>query len=64
MADAVFRPRLPSPCGQGLPDADRPVAALIAHSITIGLYPIVQFFFKKSYRRIRKDLPFFDVDSI
>ncbi len=37
---------------------------LIAHSITIGLYPIVQFFFKKSYRRIRKDLPFFDVDSM
>jgi ubiquinone/menaquinone biosynthesis C-methylase UbiE/uncharacterized protein YbaR (Trm112 family) len=37
---------------------------LIAHSIVIGLYPIVQFFFKKCYRRIRKDLPFFDVDSM
>jgi ubiquinone/menaquinone biosynthesis C-methylase UbiE/uncharacterized protein YbaR (Trm112 family) len=36
----------------------------IAHSITGGFYPIVQFFFKKSYRRIRKDLPFFDVDSM
>ena len=36
----------------------------IAHSIVIGLYPIVQFFFKKCYRRIRKDLPFFDVDSM
>jgi ubiquinone/menaquinone biosynthesis C-methylase UbiE/uncharacterized protein YbaR (Trm112 family) len=37
---------------------------LIAHSIVIGLYPIVQFFFKKCYRRIRRDLPFFDVDSM
>ena len=37
---------------------------LISHSIVIGLYPIVQFFFKKCYRRIRKDLPFFDVDSM
>ncbi len=37
---------------------------LISHSIVIGLYPIVQFFFKKSYRRIRKDLPFFDVDNM
>ena len=37
---------------------------LIAHSIVIGLYPIVQFFFIKCYHRIRKDLPFFDVDSM
>ncbi len=37
---------------------------LIAHSMTIAFYPIVQFFFKKCYRRIRKDLPFFDVDSM
>ena len=37
---------------------------LISHSIVIGLYPIVQFFFKKCYRRIRKDLPFFDVDRM
>jgi ubiquinone/menaquinone biosynthesis C-methylase UbiE/uncharacterized protein YbaR (Trm112 family) len=37
---------------------------LIAQSIVIGFYPIVQFFFKKCYRRIRKDLPFFDVDRM
>jgi ubiquinone/menaquinone biosynthesis C-methylase UbiE/uncharacterized protein YbaR (Trm112 family) len=37
---------------------------LIAHSIVIGFYPIVQFFFKKCYRRIGRDLPFFDVDSM
>ena len=40
------------------------VLKLIATSIVVGLYPIVQFFFKKGYRRIRKDLPFFDVDSM
>jgi len=37
---------------------------LLAHSIVIGFYPIVQFFFKKSYRRIGRDLPFFDVDRM
>lgn len=37
---------------------------LIAHSIVIGFYPIVQFFFKKSYRRIGRDLPFFRVDQM
>jgi ubiquinone/menaquinone biosynthesis C-methylase UbiE/uncharacterized protein YbaR (Trm112 family) len=37
---------------------------LIAHSIVIGFYPIVQFFFKKGYRRIGRDLPFFRVDSM
>src|SRR5262249_42396340 len=36
----------------------------IAHAIVIGLYPIVQFFFKKCYRRIGRDLPFFRVDSM
>jgi len=36
----------------------------VAYSIVIGLYPIVEFFFFKSYRRIRKDLPFFDVDRM
>ncbi len=37
---------------------------LLATSIVIGFYPIVQFFFKKCYRRIGRDLPFFDVDSM
>jgi hypothetical protein len=37
---------------------------LIAHSMVIGFYPIVQFFFKKSYRRIGRDLPFFRVDAM
>jgi hypothetical protein len=37
---------------------------LIAHSMVIGFYPIVQFFFKKGYRRIGRDLPFFRVDSM
>jgi ubiquinone/menaquinone biosynthesis C-methylase UbiE/uncharacterized protein YbaR (Trm112 family) len=37
---------------------------LIASSIVIGFYPIVQFFFKKCYRRIGRDLPFFRVDSM
>jgi ubiquinone/menaquinone biosynthesis C-methylase UbiE/uncharacterized protein YbaR (Trm112 family) len=36
----------------------------IARAMVIGFYPIVQFFFKKSYRRIGKDLPFFRVDSM
>src|SRR5437867_1570103 len=36
----------------------------IAHSIVIGFYPIVQFFFKKCYRRIGRDLPFFRVDNM
>ena len=30
----------------------------------LGFYPIVQFFFKKGYRRIGKDLPFFRVDDM
>jgi uncharacterized protein YbaR (Trm112 family) len=36
----------------------------IAHGIVVGFYPIVQFFFKKCYRRIGRDLPFFRVDSM
>jgi SAM-dependent methyltransferase len=36
----------------------------LAHALVIAFYPIVEFFFKKSYRRIRKDLPFFDVDRM
>lgn len=31
----------------------------VAHGIVIGLFPIVQFFFWKCYRRIGRDLPFF-----
>ncbi len=37
---------------------------VLAHSIVIGFYPIVQFFFKKGYRRIGRDLPFFRVDAM
>jgi ubiquinone/menaquinone biosynthesis C-methylase UbiE/uncharacterized protein YbaR (Trm112 family) len=37
---------------------------LIAHSIVVGFYPVVQFFFKKSYRRIGRDLPFFRADEM
>jgi ubiquinone/menaquinone biosynthesis C-methylase UbiE/uncharacterized protein YbaR (Trm112 family) len=37
---------------------------VIAHSMVLAFYPIVQFFFKKSYRRIGRDLPFFRVDSM
>ncbi len=37
---------------------------LIAHSMVVGFYPIVQFFFKKGYRRIGRDLPFFRVDAM
>jgi len=36
----------------------------IAHAIVIGFFPIVQFFFWKSYRRIGRDLPFFRVGSM
>jgi hypothetical protein len=36
----------------------------VAHSIVITLYPIVQFFFWKSYRCIGRDLPFFRVDQM
>jgi SAM-dependent methyltransferase len=36
----------------------------IAHSIVIGLYPIVQFFFWKCYRRIGRDLPFFRIGDM
>lgn len=37
---------------------------LIAHAMVLGFYPIVEFFFKKGYRRIGRDLPFFRVDSM
>ncbi len=37
---------------------------LVAYSIVVGFYPIVEFFFFKSYRRIHRDLPFFDVDRV
>jgi ubiquinone/menaquinone biosynthesis C-methylase UbiE/uncharacterized protein YbaR (Trm112 family) len=37
---------------------------LISHAMVIGFYPVVQFFFKKGYRRIGKDLPFFRVDEM
>jgi uncharacterized protein YbaR (Trm112 family)/SAM-dependent methyltransferase len=36
----------------------------MAHAMIITFYPIVQFLFKRSYRRIGKDLPFFRVDSM
>jgi SAM-dependent methyltransferase len=36
----------------------------IAHGIVIGLYPIVQFFFWKCYRRIGRDLPFFRINTM
>jgi ubiquinone/menaquinone biosynthesis C-methylase UbiE/uncharacterized protein YbaR (Trm112 family) len=36
----------------------------IAHAIVIGFFPIVQFFFWKSYRRIGRDLPFFRVGKM
>lgn len=36
----------------------------ISHSIVLGGYPIVQFFFWKGYRRIGRDLPFFRVDQM
>ncbi len=36
----------------------------IAHAMVVTFYPIVQFLFKKSYRRIGRDLPFFRVDSM
>jgi SAM-dependent methyltransferase/uncharacterized protein YbaR (Trm112 family) len=36
----------------------------VAYSIVIGFYPIVEFFFFKSYRRIGRDLPFFRVDGM
>jgi uncharacterized protein YbaR (Trm112 family) len=39
------------------------VLRFIAHAIVILFYPIVQFFFWKSYRRIGRDLPFFRVGS-
>jgi ubiquinone/menaquinone biosynthesis C-methylase UbiE/uncharacterized protein YbaR (Trm112 family) len=37
---------------------------LIAHSIVIVYYPIAQFCFWKSYRRIGRDLPFFRVEAM
>ncbi|HZZ79208.1 MAG TPA: methyltransferase domain-containing protein [Gemmataceae bacterium] len=36
----------------------------IAHGIVLGGYPIVQFFFWKSYRRIGRDLPFFEISKM
>ena len=36
----------------------------ISHGICASMYPIVQFFFWKSYRRIGRDLPFFDIKSM
>ena len=36
----------------------------VAYSMVIGFYPIVEFFFKKCYRRIGRDLPFFRVDGM
>jgi SAM-dependent methyltransferase len=36
----------------------------LAHAIVIGLYPIVQFFFWKCYRRIGRDLPFFRIGDM
>jgi SAM-dependent methyltransferase/uncharacterized protein YbaR (Trm112 family) len=40
------------------------ILRFIAHAIVIGLYPIVQFFFWKCYRRIGRDLPFFRIQSM
>jgi ubiquinone/menaquinone biosynthesis C-methylase UbiE/uncharacterized protein YbaR (Trm112 family) len=40
------------------------VLRVIAHAIVIGMYPIVQFFFWKSYRRIGRDLPFFRINTM
>jgi ubiquinone/menaquinone biosynthesis C-methylase UbiE/uncharacterized protein YbaR (Trm112 family) len=40
------------------------VLRFLAHAIVVSLYPIVQFFFWKSYRRIGRDLPFFRVGSM
>jgi ubiquinone/menaquinone biosynthesis C-methylase UbiE/uncharacterized protein YbaR (Trm112 family) len=37
---------------------------VVAHAIVIGLYPIVQFFFWKCYRRIGRDLPFFRIGDM
>jgi SAM-dependent methyltransferase len=37
---------------------------IVAHTIVIGLYPIVQLFFWKCYRRIGRDLPFFRISSM
>jgi SAM-dependent methyltransferase len=36
----------------------------IAHAIVLSFYPIVQFFFWKSYNRIGADLPFFRVQDM
>ena len=36
----------------------------IAHTIVITLYPIVQLFFWKCYKRIGRDLPFFRISSM
>jgi ubiquinone/menaquinone biosynthesis C-methylase UbiE/uncharacterized protein YbaR (Trm112 family) len=40
------------------------VLRTLAHAIVIGWFPIVQFFFWKSYRRIGRDLPFFRIYSM
>jgi SAM-dependent methyltransferase len=40
------------------------ILRFVAYTIVIGLYPIVQFFFWKCYRRIGRDLPFFRIDTM
>jgi ubiquinone/menaquinone biosynthesis C-methylase UbiE/uncharacterized protein YbaR (Trm112 family) len=40
------------------------VLRFIAHAMVIGFYPIVQFFFRKCYRRIGRDLPFFRIQDM
>src|SRR5262249_34328626 len=40
------------------------VLRALLYSMVFGFYPIVQFFFKKCYRRIGRDLRFFDVDRM
>jgi ubiquinone/menaquinone biosynthesis C-methylase UbiE/uncharacterized protein YbaR (Trm112 family) len=37
---------------------------VLSHSLVISMFPIVQFFFWKSYRRIGRDLPFFRVGTM
>ena len=36
----------------------------LSHGLIISMYPIVQFFFWKSYRRIGRDLPFFRINTM
>jgi hypothetical protein len=37
---------------------------ILAKTLVISMYPIVQFLFKRSYRRIGRDLPFFRIDTM